>query len=235
MTMLPLSKLRSMKFVKNMFYDRGYNVDETSMSTLYDPRQDLWLIQTVTTKGHRVVALFADCKAFGTSEQVNVSELSPPLVFTTLKERDNQSPVLPSSGGSKNTGTDYIKCLIKFAREQKFQVVILVTDFMTPQASKLALKVDGVRMTHFTYDETGIEHMADHITQPLKFQALTGSARKQFIAKNHRYQLELIRYSFDDALVKYHGMVIGDVIYIQDNDRQSGLVEEYGIVVEETT
>lgn len=238
MATLPLSKLRSMRFVRQMFRDRGYRSNEDTLVTLYDPRQDLWQIRTQTEQKEQVCALFADCKAFGTAGQVHLSELDPPLVYTTLEGRDQQSPVLPSSSnntGSKNTGTDYIKSLIRFATEQKLKVVILVTDFMTPQAGKLLLKVAGVRMTHFTYDETGIEHMADHITQPIKFQALSGAERAAFVRRNPRYEQELLRYSVDDALVKYYGMIIGDIIHIQDNDRQSGLVEEYGIVVEEIT
>lgn len=234
MATLPLSKLRSMRFVRQMFRDRGYCGSEDTLVTLYDPRQDLWQIQTQTENKERVCALFADCKAFGTAGQVHLSELNPPLAYTILEGRDQQSPVLPSGNNvSKNTGTDYIKSLIRFAKDQDLKVVILVTDFMTPQAGKLLLKVAGVRMTHFTYDETGIEHMADHITQPVMFQALSGAERATFVQRHPRYEHELLRYSVDDALVKYYGMIIGDIIHIQDNDRQSGLVEEYGIVVEE--
>lgn len=234
MASLPVSKLRSMRFVRQMFQDRGYRVDEEALVTLYDPRQELWHMQTLTAKNERVLALFADCKAFGPSGQVSLADLKPPLQYTTIDGRDVPTPTLPTGNNtSKNTGTDYIKSIIKFAQEQGFKVVILVTDFMTPQASKLMLKVEGLRMTPFTYDETGLEHLADHITQPVLFQALTGEARSTFVARNPLYERELLRYSFDDALVKYYGMIIGDIIHIQDNDRQSGLVEEYGIVVEE--
>lgn len=224
-------KLRSIRFVRKMFADRGYRVDDESMKTMFDSKQDLWQIFTTTKSGEKVVAIFAGCKAFGDSLEVDDEDLSQ---FTRVDATEIKSSLnIPSAKSGKNTGTDYIKSILKFARDQDIKVVILVTDFMTPQAAKLMMKVDGMRMTHFKYDETGIEHMSDHITQPIQFKALTGKARKEFIAKNPRYQIELLRYSFDDALVKYYGMKIGDIIHIVDNDRQSALVEEYGIVVEE--
>lgn len=224
-------RLRSIRFVRKMFADRGYLVDDESMKTVFDSKQDLWQIFTTTKTGDKVVAIFAGCKAFGDSLEVDDEDLTQ---FTRIDATEIKSSLsIPSAKSGKNTGTDYIKSILKFAREQQIKVVILVTDFMTPQAAKLMMKVDGIRTTHFRYDETGIEHMADHITQPILFKALTGQARKDFIAKNPRYKTELMRYSFDDALVKYYGMKIGDIIRIEDNDRQSAKVVEFGLVVEE--
>jgi hypothetical protein len=233
--MIAAVKLWSMRFVRKMFRDRGYQADDASIKTYFDDRQNVWQIHTRTSHGDKVVAIFADCRSFGQDEVVPMNDVN---VIRIDGRESKDSLTIPSgncNSTNKNMGTDYIKCIVKFATEHNFKVIILVTDFMTSQASKLMLKVDGLRMTHFTYDETGIEHMADHITQPVMFKALDKKQRQDFIQKNPHYQKELIRYSFDDALVKYYGMIIGDIIFIQDNDRQSALVEEYGLVVEEIT
>lgn len=219
MRQVDVVKYRSMRFVRKMFQDRNYLTE--NMQTFYDEAQDLWQITTSTKEGHNVVAVFAEC--------ASPEELT---MYDGVVQEAKSSLVIPT-GNKKKTGTDYIKCIFNFAKDNNFKVVILVTDVMTPQASKLMLKSKDFRLTHFKYDETGIEHMADHITQPVKFYALKDIERDEFVAANPRYKVELQRYSFDDALVKYYGMVIGDIIHIIDNDRQSGMVSEFGIVVEE--
>lgn len=207
-----------MRFVQKMFRDRHYRAE---VKTTYDPDQNQCQMVTVTDTGENVVAIFADHKNESELENIEI-EVQPSLI-------------VPLKSQKKKTGTDYIKSIVLFAKQHEYKVVILVSDIITPQASALMMKTEGFRMTHFTYEQTGIEHMADHITQPMQFQALVGKKREEFIKKNPLYKTELVRYSFCDTLVKYHGMVIGDIIYILDNDRQSGIVEEFGIVVEEIT
>lgn len=229
MTTATESKLKSIEFIHGMFEKRGYCVDPGVLVTLYDPRQDLWQIQTRTSQGDRVVALLADGKVFGHAGQMLITPADLPVQYSIV-ESPTDSPSLPTST-SKNAGTDYIKSIVKFAQAHHIKEVILVTDFMTPQASKLMLKVDGVRMSHFSYDQTCIGDFTKHITQPLKFQALVGEARAAFVAR-HPHWSALTRYSRDDILVKYFGLNVGDIVYIEDRDRQSGLVQEYGLVVE---
>ena len=128
---------------------------------------------------------------------------------------------------------DFIKSIVKFAKSQSIKIVILVTDYMTTHAHKYIASLDGLKIVHFNYDETGVEHMASHIAQPMTFRALDTTERKEFIRKNPNYKTELPRYAVNDALVKYYGMNIDDIVYIEDNDRQSGLVVEHGVVVED--
>jgi hypothetical protein len=234
---LAIPKIRSMQMVKQMFCDRGY---KRNMQTVFDTAHNLWEIFTETSTGDKVMAVFADCKVFGDAMQIE--EFSPNTTTETSNEVPNEVDRQASNNNkstkhgreaSQNTGMDFVKNIVKFALTQNFKIVILVTDFMTPHAQKYISTFEGIKITHFTYEETGIENMASHITQPIVFKALTPLEKAAYIKKNPRYKIELQRYSIDDALVKYYGMNLNDIIYIEDNDRQTGLVVEYAMVVED--
>jgi len=227
---LAKAKIRSMNFIKQMFQDRGYKTEAQRL--VFDQQQNLWKIFTETVTGARVMAVFSDCKAFGDSLQIDEVEHD-----TAGQDKSKRTDFHASkSSTSQNTGMDFIKHIVAFATAQDIQIVILVTDFMTAQALKYINSISNgkrLRITHFNYDETGVEHMASHIAQPVVFRALKGDERTQFVTSHPMYRTELPKYAVNDALVKYYGMRIGDVIYIEDNDRQTALVKEYGYVVED--
>lgn len=228
---LAIPKIRSMQVVKQMFIDRGYN---KKMNIVFDPNHNLWEIFTETATGDKVAAIFADCKVFG--DAMEIEEFSPELSKEAPSEESEEKHVKSSKHtreASQNTGMDFVKNIVKFSLAQNFKIVILVTDFITSHALKYVSSFEGIKITHFNYEETGIEGMARHITQPVIFRALSPSEKKAYVQKNPRYKIELQRYSVDDALVKYYGMNIGDVVYIEDNDRQTGLVIEYALIVED--
>jgi hypothetical protein len=219
-----------MKFVKQMFRDRGYN--ERKQKVVFDKKQRLWEIFTETKDKKRVMAVFVSCKPFG--DVMQIEEFTPEVSggdapSTSFKGSEKSG----KANASQNTGMDFVKGIVKFSIDQNVKIVVLVTDFMTPHALKYIAMVEEVAITHFTYEETGIERMAEHISQPVVFRVLTPAEKSDFIRKHPRYMNELQRYSIDDALVKYYGMHLGDIVYIEDNDRQTALVVEYGLIVED--
>lgn len=246
-TSMQKAKIRSMRFVRNMFSVRGYRMDLVKRK--YDVAQDLWQLSTETADGRKVLAVFSDCAAIGDSAQVDEvnagdGDDTPTISSGTKRwslqgedDNDEDAPMAQPStaASSKNAaaGTDFMKNLTRFARSQSYSIVIVVADFITGFAAKYLLGIRDLHITHFDYNETGIEHMNDHIAQPIVFRAVTGAERNAFIAKNPRYMVELQRYSVNDALIKFMGFLVGDIVYIEDNDRQTGLVTEYGLIVEE--
>jgi DNA-directed RNA polymerase subunit H (RpoH/RPB5) len=125
-----------------------------------------------------------------------------------------------------------LKALITEARLTGVQTLIVITDVMTPQAVKHMAQVENLRLTHFTYKETAVKLMASHMKQPLVFRALEADERAAIIQQQPQYEAQLFRYPVDDSLVKYYGMKVGDIIYIEDNDRQTGVSKDYALVVE---
>ena len=218
---LAIPKIRSIKFVEQMFRDRNYR----NSRLLFDQPNNMWQLFSETADGEKVVAIFADCKVFG--DAMEIEEFHPSgLTQETTREKCKINP-------NQNAGMDFVKHIIKFAILHQLKLVILITDFMTSHALKHIYTVKDIKFSHFTYEDTGIECMHSHIMQPLKFQALDKKARAEYIKRHPLYATELPRYSIDDTLVKYYGMQLHDIVDIEDNDRQSGLVKEYGYIVED--
>jgi len=227
---LAIPKIRSMQTVKQMFYDRGY---KKNINTVFDKTFNHWQMCTETVTGDKVLAVFADCKIFGDVMQIEEFVPNSEPQEPVEEPEETEKPSKKTKGSSQNTGMDFVKNIIKFAIAQHFKIIILVTDFMTSHAQKYISAFNNIKITHFSYEETGIENMANHITQPLVFRALNSIEKDHYIQKHPRYKLELQRYSIDDALVKYYGMNLGDLVYIEDNDRQTGLLIEYALIVED--
>lgn len=221
---LAIPKIRSIEFVRQMFLDRGYVLQ--SEDRMFDTQQNMWQLVGQTAQGDKVMALFADCKPFGDSLEMEE------FVSTRDLVSDSMVAVEKGKAHSQNAGTDLVKNITSMARAQQIKVLILVSDFITPKALKHIISLQDIRFTHFTYAETGIENMARHIAQPVVFRPLSPSERARFVQTYPRYHIELPRYSIDDPLVKYFGLQVGDLVYIEDNDRQTGLVIEHGQVVE---
>ena len=227
-TSLATPKIRAMNFMKQLFHDRGYQDDKNAM--IFDQQHNMWELITSTQKNEKVMAVFADCKVFGDVMEIEefepVINLSSPFASMQNLEKNKMQ-------NGQNMGMDVIKSLLKFSQSQKIKILILVTDFMTTHAAKHVMALKNLQFTHFTYDEAGIENMPKHNTQPVVFRALTELEKAEFIKKHPCYERELGRYGVDDALVKYYGMQLGDIIYIEDNDGQTGLVIDHGLVVQD--
>lgn len=233
---LALPKIRAMKTIRQMFLDRGYN---KNMQVKFDQH---WQILTTTAQNEKVMAVFADCKMFGDVMQIeafpsenNSLNGNNDISHNDGGSRNNTGGINnnDTGGKNKNTGTDFIKSLLEMAENQKIKIIILISDFITPHALKYVTTLEHIQFLHFSYEEAGIEDMARHIMQPVVFRALNPSEKQEYIRKNPRYAIERPRYSINDPLVKYYGMKIGDIIYYEDNDRQTGLEKDYGLIVED--
>lgn len=148
------------------------------------------------------------------------------------EEEEEDDSFQHSDKDSKNMGVNLIKSLHEYALKHSIGIVIIVSDRLTPHAYKHAMAQRDVEFVHFTYGETGVRRLARHIYQPVLFERLQGQALDTFIKGMPNYATELLRYSFDDALVKYYGLHIGDIVRVEDADRQTGLVVEYALIVE---
>ena len=218
---------------------RARNYVHKKERVVFDTKQKLWELFTETSTGEKVMAVFASCKPFG--DVMEIEDFQPEIMDDNGGGNDDDD--VTSEGAmfkgsdkksqNKNMGMDFVKNIIAFSLKEEVSIVILVTDYMTIHALKHIDMLPGLTISHFTYEETGIEHMADHISQPVVFRPLSPTDRRAYIKAHPRYRIELPRYSVSDTLVKYYGMKLDDIIYIEDNDRQTGLVVEYALVVEE--
>lgn len=225
---LPRPKVLAIKHVRQMFRDRKYN--QAKETLVFDQHHNMWELFTETAAGAKVMAVFAECDAMG--DVMEIAEFTPE--GRREDEADMQSgEKCKVTANVQNTGMDFVKNLVRFALDKQLKVVLLISDRATTHALKHISSVKGVDFSHFSYEEVGIENKATHIMQPVVFRALEGKERAEFIRANPRYKLELQRYSVHDALVKHYGMHIGDIVYIEDNDRQTGLVVEYALIAEE--
>lgn len=213
-------KSQAVSFVRQMFKDRHYKHVDFNESMDY--------VITETRDGRRVLAVFASFKKVG--EILEIQDVSQ----ESCGEEDDYVDD-PEGDFMKDTktGINVIKQLCDFCEKNNIKIVIWITDSMTSQATRYGRILKEIEFVHFRYEETGVENIARHIYQPLVFEALNHDDRLEFIREHPNYRDELPRYAFDDALVKYYGMRIDDIIYIEDNDQQTGLVIEYGLVVED--
>jgi hypothetical protein len=219
---LPLPVSNAMKFVRNMFTRRNYR-KKTKLFTY----ENLWQMFTVSATGDRVMAMFGNCNPL--NDIMNITE------YSECESNDVASEDMESFEGneksSKNHGITFIKTLVLFSLEKNIKIIILVTDTITKQAIKVLPTLENVNITFFTYAETGNEYI-DHVFQPTKFEALTPNAKSLFIQQNPRYEQELTRLPVEDALVKYYGLRVGDIVYVEESDKQSGLVVDHCLIVE---
>lgn len=226
--------VEAIKFVGQMFKDRGYDLTERKL--VYDKKLDMWEMSTQTKSGEKVLAAFSKCKAFGDVLQLEAYTPASNTGYQSDDEVDSFDQ--KKSSKTKSLDVDFVRRFIVFAQSKGVKILVLVTDLISKQAVKHMRTAEGLKMTHFTYDETGIASMAQHVSQPTVFRPLTPTEKAAFISdrtRNHcgSYLDELERCSVDDPLVKYYGLHADDVVYLEDYDSQSGLDTSYILVVEE--
>lgn len=220
---------QAIKFVGQMFKDRKYNIDHRKL--VYDRKHDLWEMFTETQGGHKVLAAFSKCKAFGEVMQLDTYM---PSDNTGYESDDNIDTFSDSKKTSKSGGlsVSFVRSFVEFVRKKQVKVVVLVTDLISTQAVKLMHETPDIFMTHFTYEETGILHMPRHVAQPTVFRPLSIPDKKAFVEANPRYRQELERLPVDDPLVKYYGLHADDVVYEEYYDEQTGLETTHVLIVE---
>jgi hypothetical protein len=225
------SKASAMKFLDNMFEARGYNID-TKQVVLFK-RKKLWEVFIEDGNGDKVMCVLTTvCSS--NLDSMGIEEIKPEERSFENEEGKNLifEGTKTNSGKNNTVGMDFIKSIITYGEKNNVKLVILVSDTVTSHAVR-AISKANMQIVHFTYIETAISSMSKHINQPVVFRKLSILETKLLKAKNPMYQKTLQRYSHVDPLVKYFGMNIGDIVEYEDNDRQSGLVKEHGIVVQD--
>jgi len=214
MLSLPLPKVKALRFLERMFKDRGYkNLKITRHTTNIHVYAD-------KPNHERVLAVLKECTPMG-----GIADWPFPIPEDEIVSQYK-------SKHKSGVGMDFVKDLVQLARDHEIPTVMIVTDFLTSHAIKFIGTVKKIHVSFFAYQEVCIENMAEHIYQPITFRALQSEEKKNYIMKHPKFATELPRYASNDALVKYYGLKSGDIVYIEDNDRQTGLVKEYGIIVE---
>ena len=218
-----------MKFLDSMFKARGY--DMSSKRVLFFKKKRLWEIFIDDESGGKVLCVLTTvCSS--NSDHLNIEEFTPEN--PSEEEDDTTNTMFEGAKSNSNKGNkvgmDFIKSIIAYGIKNNVKLVILISDSVTNHAIR-AICNSKINIVNFTYMETAISRMSKHVNQPLVFKKLSSGEKDIYIKENPNYETELTRYSADDPLVKYFGIEMGDLVRYQDNDRQSGLVRETGIVV----
>jgi DNA-directed RNA polymerase subunit H (RpoH/RPB5) len=197
-----------------MFEIRGYNLNTKKI--VFSPQTDVWQVFIRTAQGEKVM-----CVLTPTGGRDTVME---------EQKLDISSTMFQGSNKTENIGMEFIKSLEEYGESNGVKLIVIISQSVTSYALRAISKSD-INILHFTYHETNIAKMAKHIYHPLMIRRLSPAEKKIYISGHTLYHKELQRYSQNDALIKYHGFQLGDIIEYEDRDKQTGLVKEYGIVV----
>lgn len=232
---LPYAKKKALVFVKRMLLNRGCS---NRFQEQYLSGEKLLQMFTDDPNGNRVMAVFAHNKivddtlsisdfTFGETQQEEAFRGSE----SKTAGKSNRQSASSKNAKKAKTDTEFVKSILMYIEKHHVKTVILVSDEVTPCALKIIANHSNV--TRFTYAETCIENMADHVFQPREFRALTPSEVKAFKAQKRyaNWAEELPQYPVNDPLVKYYGHQVGDILSISDADGQSGEVHDFGLVV----
>ena len=215
---VPEHLAQALEFLHRMFVARKYQMNTKVTMSLEH-------VQIKDAQGKDVMALLWPC-AQSDAAYVKVPQHS------VCNEPNSQAFVL---NVAKGLGLNFVRDLIAFARSHAIARVVLITDNITAQATKTIYqaKLNGrLEIQHFTYQEAGRFRLHKHKYQPLSCEVLAGAALRDFIASRPRYALELAQRSHDDALVRYFGFRVGEIIVYTDRDTQCGEYKEFCLVVE---
>jgi DNA-directed RNA polymerase subunit H (RpoH/RPB5) len=223
-----MSQKSALRFLDEMFVVRGYNL--ATKRIVYLKKKKMYEVFISDGEGRKIMCVL-------TPVSVNAGEVSDETdeVMHDLLQEQEQDPAFEGSNSSvknNNIGTDFIKSILCYGVAHSVQVIILISDVVTAHALR-AISNANINIVHFKYVETSIRQMSSHINQPVVFRKLSDFEKKIYTQKNPLFAKELQRYAHSDPLIKYFGMNVGDIIEYEDSDRQSGLVKEHGIVVDE--
>lgn len=227
---LPKPKIKALQFVKTMLCRRGFVRD---VQVSYDAKHELVQVRASTPEGENALAVLSNCCILNDTLSILPTSLDNQHSSQMADSAEtfhgaNKTP----SKKSKNAGTDFVKSVVRFARQHDFGSVIVVTDFMTPCASKHMHSVGDLFLQHFTYAEVCRGCPVDNIHQPQSACPLSPQARVAFCRRFPDWKASLMQVPIDDPLIKYHGFRKGAIVRLVDADEQTGKVEEFVLVVE---
>ena len=226
--------------IKKMCRHRGYIMDTLKIE--YSPKMKLRQVFVTDKKGEKVMFILVNDKKGGLT--IKLQDHSDDEEDEEDEEEDDEDEEDddehqkqfdgPNKGKSKTkgndkTGTDFIKSLVRFAREEDVKTLNIVGDSITSQATKAIGAVQDVHIICFTYMEITTP-IVDHVTQPYSIRALNALELTNFISTCKNYKSELRRVPESDSLMKYYGFGVGEILKIVDFDEQTGKTESYEIV-----
>ncbi len=133
---------------------------------------------------------------------------------------------------TSNKKKNFIKTILQHGKECEAKQIILITDSITTHSIK-EISTSSVGIVHFSFNDINAIQIAKHINQTSQFKKLSNSEAVAFKKENPRYKKELFRFSNFDALIKFYGFNIDDIVFFMDHDSDVGYVPEYGYVYEE--
>lgn len=196
-----LSKRKSKSFIRDVCIYRGYK--RPSEPRYYAPER-LWEMETVDSQNRKVLAAFTNvCKPIG--DVMEIEDVSEESV---------------ESAPEFSTSADFIKNLLKYARKREYKIILLVSDNVSHQASKIIASTTDIQITHFTYRETCLGAIHRHYTQPL-----------EIIKAEPPRKDECKPIAVWDMMMRIHGFQVGDTLRVTEADRQTGISVQYIKVV----
>jgi hypothetical protein len=133
---------------------------------------------------------------------------------------------------TSNNKKNFIKTILQHGKEGHAKQIILISDSITTHSIK-EMSTSSVSIVHFSSSDINAIQIAKHSNQAFQFQRLSQKESIEFKKQNPRYKKELFRFSNFDALIKFYGYKIGDIVHFMDHDADVGYVPEYGYVTEE--
>ena len=215
-----------------MFQKRGYDLDSKQIA--YVKAKKIWNVFINDQHGQKVLCILTSVCVTPQEDTIGIQE------FSSAERPDMESKQVIFEGcrtkssktKKQNIGMDFIKSITAYGKKNGVRLVILISDSVTSHALKAMVK-SAVRIVRFTYAETSVLNMTQHINQPVLFRKLTIPEQKEYGSLHPGYLRQLQRYSMNDPLIKYFGFQSGDIIEFEDSDRQSGLCRELGLVVQD--
>jgi DNA-directed RNA polymerase subunit H (RpoH/RPB5) len=196
-------------FLDKLFKNREYNLDTKNIQQLKGGSMCKIIIE------NDVNAIIM-CLIIINDEHVNE--------FQTIFEDVN----LNDTSSKKKT---FIKNIIQHGKECKAKEIILISDSIQSQAIN-DISNSCIRITHFSFLETNCAKIVRHVNQPLYFKKLNIEETKKFKKENPRYKQELQIIGHSDALIKFCGYKIGDIVSVIEFDPNVGPQQQYALVVQ---
>jgi len=223
---------RAIRMVVAMFRKRGY----IGSSRVIRIGQNMWKILGRDADGKTVLGVIAPSKKYtykgGEKESWPESDEKDRPCFETNEAGQRRHQPGSKAEQKEREGIHLVRRIHRWCKQEDVHDVVLVTDHLTTQAHSEISTYTNLDIRVFSYETGG--WLPRHMFQPEEFRALRGQEREDFIRQNPAYRTELGRYGVNDVLVKYYGYKVGDIISIVDSDEQSGMTQDYAIVVDST-
>ena len=229
-----------------MYNERGYQVDT---HPYYRESARIWEIKAVDDEGRKVLAVFTPvCRPVGDILEIDEYVFDEPGADTENdtendEEDDDEEeeeeedaityggvPKKKKNGSKEKTTKKFVDALIEYAKSQDIRRVTLVTDEMTTNAYKRILMCDELVIKRFTYVETNVDKFHTHVLQPTLFQKLTAEQAQKVKRDNPRFEREFQPLSSEGPLVRYFGLLPGDIVEVITDDSQTSMSKEHALV-----